>query len=121
MAAPKKTFVVDSLRVRVYANQDQLVQEVAREVQQYLLDTLNAHGSAAAIMATGNSQIKFLDQLVRLGGVDWSKITLFHMDEYLGIGADHPASFRHYMRERVESQVQPRVFHYLVGDARGGG
>lgn len=117
MAAPIKTFVVDSLRVRVYANQEHLVQEVAREVQSYFQETINAHGSAAAIMATGNSQIQFLDQLVRLGGVDWSKVTLFHMDEYLGIGADHPASFRHYMRERVENRVHPRAFHYLEGDS----
>ena len=114
---PIKTFEADSLPVRVYAGQTELSQDVARIAQRYLKDTLATRGSAAAILATGNSQIKFLDELIRLGGVDWSKITLFHMDEYLGISADHKASFRRYMRERVESRVKPRAFHYLEGDA----
>src|SRR5213593_1156823 len=117
MAQPLKNFVVDSLRVRVYATLDQLVQDAAREVESYLQQVLMAQGRAAAILATGNSQIRFLQQLAKLGGVDWSWITLFHMDEYLGLSADHPASFRRYMRERVASLVQPKVFHYLEGDA----
>ena len=49
--------------------------------------------------------------------VDWSKLTLFHMDEYLGIDANHKGSFRRYMRERVEGRVKPKVFHYIAGDA----
>src|SRR5213593_2869381 len=117
MAQPIKNFVVESLRVRVYATQDQLVQDAAREVESYLQQVFMAQGRAAAILATGNSQIRFLQQLVNLGGVDWSRITLFHMDEYLGLSADHPASFRRYMRERVAGLVQPKVFHYLEGDA----
>jgi glucosamine-6-phosphate deaminase len=68
-------------------------------------------------MATGNSQIQFLEKLVALGGIDWSKVTLFHMDEYLGIIGEHSASFRKYMRERVESRVKPKAFHYLAGEA----
>ena len=116
-AGPIKTFEADSLPVRVYASQTELSQDVARIAQGYLKETLAARGSAAAILATGNSQIKFLEELIRLGGVDWSKITLFHMDEYLGISATHKASFRRYMSERVESRVKPKAFHYLEGDA----
>jgi len=67
-------------------------------------------------MASANSQIQFLEALVGLGGVDWSRITLFHMDEYLGIDADHRASFRRFMRERVERLVKPRAFQYIAGD-----
>jgi len=117
MAQPIKNFVADSLRVRVYATQDDLVQDAAREVQSYLQQVFLAQSCAAAVLATGNSQIKFLERLVKLGGVDWSKVTFFHMDEYLGIPAGHPASFRRCMRERVESLVEPKVFHYLEGDA----
>jgi len=114
---PSKVFQVDALVVRVYASQADLSKDVASIAQAYLRETIAAKGSAAAIMATGNSQIKFLEELIRLGGVDWSKVTLFHMDEYLGISGDHKASFRRYMRERVESRVKPRAFHYLEGDA----
>jgi glucosamine-6-phosphate deaminase len=116
-AAPIKQFQVDALPVRVYANQADLSQDAARITHTYLREVLAAQGSAAAILATGNSQIKFLEALIQLGGIDWSKITLFHMDEYLGICGDHKASFRRYMRERVESLVKPRVFNYLEGDA----
>ena len=112
-----KSFVVDSLRVRVYATQDEMVQDAAREVQSYFQQVFLAQRSAAAILATGNSQVKFLEQLVRIGGVDWSKITLLHMDEYLGIPSGHPASFARYMRERVEQLVKPKVFHYLNGES----
>jgi glucosamine-6-phosphate deaminase len=114
---PVKTFQVDKLPVQVYASQADLSQDVARITQAYLREVLATKGSAAAILATGNSQIKFLEALIQLGGVDWSKITLFHMDEYLGISGDHKASFRRYMRERVESRVKPKAFHYLEGDA----
>jgi glucosamine-6-phosphate deaminase len=117
MAQSIKSFVVDSLRVRVYPTQEQLVQEAAREVQSYLQQVLMAQGRAAAILATGSSQMLFLKQLANIGGVDWSRIALFHMDEYLGLSEDHPASFRRYMRERVASLVNPNVFHYLAGDA----
>ena len=116
MAPPIKTFAVDSLAVRVHAQIADLVADAAREAQQHLQSALATTGTAAAILATGNSQLQFLDALIALGGVDWSRVTLFHMDEYLGIDAQHPASFRRYLRERVESKVRPRAFHYLAGD-----
>jgi glucosamine-6-phosphate deaminase len=112
-----RTFQADQLAVRVYASQKDMSTEVAQIVHDHLVATIERQGSAAAIMATGNSQIQFLEKLVALGGVDWSKVTLFHMDEYLGITGDHSASFRKYMRERVESRVNPRAFHYLAGEA----
>ncbi|MDB6108871.1 MAG: Glucosamine-6-phosphate deaminase, partial [Pedosphaera sp.] len=115
--APIKTFQVDALSARVYPGQTELSQDVARIAQAHLRETLTTKGSAAVILATGNSQIKFLEELIRLGGVEWSRITLFHMDEYLGISGEHKASFRRYMRERVEGRVKPRMFHYLEGDA----
>src|ERR1041385_9025480 len=117
MIQPVKSFTVDSLRVRVYATHDQLAQDAAREAQSQLQQALLAEGRAAVILATGNSQARFLEKLAAMGGVDWSRITLFHMDEYLGLPAEHPASFRRYMRERVEGLVKPKLFHYIEGDA----
>lgn len=114
---PIKTFKVDELSVRVYATQKDLAADAAREAQAFLVQCLAERGEASAILATGNSQIQFLDELLQIGGVDWSKMTLFHMDEYLGINENHAASFRRYMRERVESRVKPKAFHYILGDA----
>jgi glucosamine-6-phosphate deaminase len=112
-----REFQVDSLPVRVYATRSDLAADAALETQGYLKAVLSRQPFASAILATGNSQVDFLKRLVDLGGVDWSRITLFHMDEYLGLPAEHSASFRRYMRERVESLLKPRAFHYLVGDA----
>ena len=115
--SPTKALTVDALAVRVYANAADLVAAAACEARSALQTALNTRGVAAAILATGNSQLQFLDALIRLGGIEWSKITLFHMDEYLGIAASHPASFIRYLRERVESKVRPKTFHYIAGDS----
>ena len=112
-----KSFTTESLPVRVYDTQARMAADAAVLAQRYLQEVLQKNGRAAAILATGNSQLQFLDALVALGGVDWSCVTLFHMDEYLGIDDQHRASFRRYMRERVESLVKPQAFHYLAGDA----
>ncbi|MGI8964725.1 MAG: glucosamine-6-phosphate deaminase [Limisphaerales bacterium] len=117
LSSSLQSFSVEALPVRVYADPADLYRDAAGIAQKCLQEALAARGSAAAILATGNSQLIFLDELVRIGGVDWPKIILFHMDEYLGLDANHRASFRRYMRERVESRVHPREFHYLAGDA----
>src|SRR5437870_4632598 len=105
---PLKVFTVDALPVRIYRSQAEMAGDVAQTAHHYLRDRVGEQGAAAVILATGNSQIQFLEALIALGGIDWSKITLFHMDEYLGIKADHSASFRRYMRERVEWRRGPR-------------
>jgi glucosamine-6-phosphate deaminase len=112
-----RTFQAEALAVRVYRTQSDLAGDAAAIAQRHLQETLARQGAASVILATGNSQLQFLEALVALGGMDWSRITLFHMDEYLGIDADHPASFRRYLRDRVESRVKPRQFQYLEGNA----
>jgi glucosamine-6-phosphate deaminase len=86
-------------------------------VRDFLHARITRQGGARVILASGSSQLKFLDDLVRLGGIEWSRVTCFHMDEYLGLPANHSASFRRYMRERVEKRLRPKAFHYLQGDA----
>jgi glucosamine-6-phosphate deaminase len=113
---PIRTFQADSLPVRVYETQDEMARDAAQLAHEYLTQVLESQATAACILATGNSQIRFLDHLIGLGAIDWSRITLFHMDEYLGIDPTHKASFRRYMRERVESRVKPLQFHYIDGD-----
>ena len=112
-----REFRVDALPVRVFADQEAMADAASAEVAVYLRDVLAQQETVRAILATGNSQIQFLRRLIDLGGIDWSRVVLFHMDEYLGLPADHPASFRRYMKDRVEAMVHPREFHYLGGDA----
>lgn len=116
MVAATNFFRVDDLLVQIYNSEVEMAFSVAEITQQYLQKILNEQDTAAVLLATGNSQLKFLDALIKLGGVDWSRITLLHLDEYLGISAEHSASFRRYMRERVEKRVAPKQFHYIEGD-----
>ena len=74
-------------------------------------------GRANVMFASGNSQLAFLEMLTTRHPVEWSRVVGFHMDEYLGIGADHPASFRRYMRERIVEVAHPVEFHEIRGDA----
>jgi glucosamine-6-phosphate deaminase len=112
-----KTASVDALRIRAYDNETDLAQNAAQIGQAYLQAVLNRKEIAAVMLATGNSQIQFLKALIALGGIDWSRIILFHLDEYLGIKADATGSFQYYLREKVEKQVNPAYFHYIQGDA----
>jgi len=112
-----KSFRADALDIRVYSRPEEMAAAAAAAARDHLAMCVARQGEARVILATGNSQLKFLEHLVELGGVNWSKVILFHMDEYLGIATDHPASFRRYMRERVAAKLKPRKFHYLEGDA----
>ena len=62
-------------------------------------------GEARVIVATGASQFEFLEALVKEPGIDWTKVTGFHLDEYVGLPVSHKASFRNYMRERFVSKT----------------
>ncbi|MGC0145117.1 6-phosphogluconolactonase, partial [Pseudactinotalea sp. Z1732] len=59
----------------------------------------------SVILATGNSQLDFIDAAVAREDIEWSRITVLHMDEYYGMSADHPASFRRWMRENIQAKV----------------
>jgi len=70
------------------------------------------------ILATGASQFEMLEQLVAAKGINWSKVTVFHLDEYIGLPITHPASFRKYLRERFVERVEGlHAFIEVGGDA----
>ena len=72
-------------------------------------------GAANIIVATGASQFEMLEELITQD-IDWTKVTGFHLDEYIGITDKHPASFRKYLKERFVSKVQIKEFHYVSGE-----
>src|SRR5262245_19074318 len=111
-SAVVRAIEVEALTARVYASVGELAAAAARIARQHLQEVISRQATAAVILATGNSQIQFLQALAATGAVDWSRVTFFHMDEYLGIDANHPASFRRYLRERVEVRLHPKQFHY---------
>ncbi len=114
-----RTFTVDSLTVRVHDTVDGIADDAAREVEAALASAIAERGAANVMLATGNSQLAFVAKLVQSDRIDWAKVTAFHMDEYVGVAPDHPASFQRYMRERVAARVPVpfAAFHYLDGIA----
>jgi glucosamine-6-phosphate deaminase len=84
MVAAKNFFQVDELQVQIYNSEAEMAVDVAQITSNYLKDVLEKKETVAVLLATGNSQLKFLDALIALGGINWSRITLFHLDEYLG-------------------------------------
>lgn len=80
-------------------------------------EALRSRPAVAVILATGNSQLPFFAALRNRPDIDWPRIDVFHMDEYLGMSPGHPASFRRYLHEQLVDTVGPREFHGLRGDA----
>jgi glucosamine-6-phosphate deaminase len=82
-------------------------------------EAIAARGGAAVILATGASQFEMLGALVAAEGIDWPKVTCFHLDEYIGLPASHPASFRRYLKERFVDRLPapPAAFHFVNGEA----
>jgi len=81
-----------------------------------ITDAIAERGAANLILATGNSQLAFLRALRATLGIDWSKVTVFHMDEYIGIDPDHRASFPRFLREHFFDHVDGATFHPVSGD-----
>lgn len=86
---------------------------------QLLRDVLKKNGKASIILATGASQFEMLESLYQAENIDWHKVTIFHLDEYVGLPIEHPASFRGYLWQRFVSHlpVPLAAFHYVEGDA----
>ncbi len=103
--------------VVVESDLDVLARHAARTAADAIGAGIAERGTANVMFASGTSQLAFLAELAKLPEVEWSSVTGFHMDEYVGVGSDEPPSFARYMRERVAETVHPREFHYLDGAA----
>jgi glucosamine-6-phosphate deaminase len=120
MSGSVRRLTVGDLVVDVASDGLELGRMAADDAEATIASALAHRGEANVMLATGNSQLAFLAELVRRP-VDWSRVVVFHMDEYLGMGGDHPASFGRYIRERVADVVRPKATHYVDGCNPGGG
>jgi len=112
---PIKTAKYDRLPVAVYKSNEELGQAAALDAREIISKAITEKGEANIILATGNSQLTFLHTLRGLEGIDWSKVNVFHMDEYLGIDSNHRASFPLFLRQHFLEAVKPRSFHPVPG------
>jgi glucosamine-6-phosphate deaminase len=104
------------MRVQRFSDRRELAAVAAAEAASRIGGAIASFGRARIIAATGTSQLAFLAALVATAGIDWSKVELFHLDEYIGLPIDHPASFRKYLLERLIRPTRIVRTHLIDGE-----
>ena len=108
---PTKTAQYEQLPVAVYASNKKMGQAAALDAREIINSAIAKNGQSNVILATGNSQLTFLEALRALDGIDWPKVSIFHMDEYLDLPPDHSASFPLFLQRHFLDYVNAGAFY----------
>jgi glucosamine-6-phosphate deaminase len=103
--------------IRVFKDKQELGAAAAEAAAAIIRRAIGGQGRARLVAATGASQFEFLNALVQTPGVEWERVEMFHLDEYVGLPVDHPASFRRYLLERLIRPAGIQRYHLLDGQA----
>jgi glucosamine-6-phosphate deaminase len=104
------------MEIVISVSKQDLGRKAAAEGASLIRQAIRDKGSANIILATGASQFDMLQALVK-EDINWSVVTAFHLDEYIGLPETHPASFRKYLKDRFADRVHPLAFHYVNGNS----
>ncbi|MDH3246345.1 MAG: 6-phosphogluconolactonase, partial [Saprospiraceae bacterium] len=104
------------MNIQILSDNTKLGAVAADQAATFIIRSIQERGWANIILATGASQFQTLKHLTTRQDVDWSKVAMFHLDEYIGIEPTHPASFQKYLMERFVSQVDPAEAYFIKGD-----
>ena len=103
------------MNIIISTSKQDLGQRAAALGADLIRKAISQNGEANIIVATGASQFEMLSALIE-EEIDWSKVNGFHLDEYIGLPIDHPASFRKYLKERFVDKINPQNFYYVDGE-----
>ncbi|MFC2090392.1 glucosamine-6-phosphate deaminase [Bacteroidota bacterium] len=103
------------MEITIHETKEIMGRAAAKTGAVFIREAIKEKGSAAIILATGASQFEMLNALVK-EQIDWTKVSGFHLDEYIELPESHPASFRKYLRERFVEKVPIAAFHYINGE-----
>lgn len=112
---PIARFYVDQLEVRIYETREMMGRAAAEDAAAELRERIGEAGAARVAFAAAPSQEEMLEALRRLPGIEWPKVTAFHLDEYVGISPGHPASFAQFLSQRVFNVLGFGQVHLLNG------
>jgi glucosamine-6-phosphate deaminase len=101
--------------IKIFSSTILLAQKAAEEAATAIRNAISARGEARIIAATGASQFEFLETLTKIRGIDWKRVEMFHLDEYVGMSEQAPASFCRYLRERLIDKAGLEKYHLLDG------
>lgn len=102
--------------IRCFDDKRDLAKVAAEEAASILRETIQQKGKARLIAATGAAQFEFLDALTALAGIEWKRVEMFHLDEYIGLPESHPASFCRFLQERLIRKTGIDNYHLLNGE-----
>jgi glucosamine-6-phosphate deaminase len=102
--------------IKVFDDKPSLGQAAAHQAADAIRRAIQTNNRARMVAATGASQFELLDALTDLPGIAWERVELFHLDEYIGLPVDHPASFRNYLLTRLIDKVGIQHHHLLDGE-----
>lgn len=100
------------MTITICDNAMQLGEKAASKIAELIRNTLKEKDSCNLLLSTGQSQFETLDYLIK-EDIDWTKIEMFHLDEYLDLPDTHPASFRRYLKERFVSKIKLKDAHFV--------
>jgi len=103
------------MKIFVGKDADELGRAASELAAKKINEAIAKNGEARIVLSTGASQFETLGYLVK-EDVDWSRVTMFHLDEYVGLPESHPASFRKYLKERFVSIVHPKAAYFVNGE-----
>ena len=105
------------MELSIHRTTREMARMAAAHVAGAIMGSIEVYGSARILLSTGASQFEMFDELVKHPqDVDWSKVTMFHLDEYVGLPESHPASFRRYLKERFTSRVPLKEAVFVNGE-----
>src|SRR5690554_4604619 len=103
------------MQINIFKNADQNGYEAALATQKIINDVIEKNDSARIVLSTGASQFEFFENLAKLD-IQWNKVEMFHLDEYIGLPESHPASFRKYLKERFLAFVNVKEAWLVNGE-----
>ncbi len=109
-------FETDMLKIKIFEDDINMGQAAAEYASEVLNRSIRDKGAANIIIATGASQFTFYDALRKTQDLDWNRVTVFHLDEYVGMSDKHPASFRKYLKDRILQYVKVKKVYFLNGE-----
>lgn len=104
------------MKLAIYDNTQLLSQAAAEQAATAIREAIRDHGHARIVAATAASQFVFLEALTQKAGIDWDRVEVFHLDEYVGLPMTHPGSFRRMLLEHLIHKVGISTYHLLDGD-----
>ena len=104
------------MMIKCFDDKKDMARVAADQAALILHDTIQKQGKARLIAATGAAQFEFLEALTTLPAIDWKRVEMFHLDEYIGLPETHPASFCRFLKERLIQKTGMVHYHLLNGD-----